>query len=170
MSEATRVTATFEDHAPLVEALRRLRGAGRMDFHVYSPVPLTEHADLMPRRGSPVRWYALGAGVAGCCLGFSLCVGASLLYSNIVGGKPVISWVPFCVVAFEFTILSAGIVTLGAALLHSRLYPRMPSADYRPELSVDTFAVTVPCGPGECEALKALLRDSGADDVTEGLT
>jgi molybdopterin-containing oxidoreductase family membrane subunit len=170
MSGATRVTATFTDHVPFIEALRRLRETGRTEFHVYSPVPLTEHADLMPHRGSPVRWYALGAGVAGCCLGFALCVGASLLYANIVGGKPVVSWVPFCVVAFELTILSAGIVTLGAALLHSRLYPRMPSADYRPESSVDTFAVTVPCGSAECEALKALLRATGADDVTEGST
>lgn len=168
MTGATRVTASFAEHAPLIEALKRLRRKGVREFAVYSPVPLTEYAALLPRRGSPVRWYTLAAGITGCCLGFALCIGASMLYSQIVGGKPIVSWVPFCVIAFELTILTAGVVTLGAVLLYSRLYPRAPSAQYAADFSVDTFGISVPCAASDSHSIAELLREAGADRIDEG--
>jgi hypothetical protein len=167
MTGATRVTACFPEQAPLIEALKRLRQQGVREFAVYSPVPLTEHAALLPRRGSPVRWYTLAAGIAGCGLGFALCIGASMLYSQIVGGKPVVSWVPFCVIAFELTILTAGVVTLGAVLLYSRLYPRAPSPPYTPDFGVDTFGISVPCATSDSQSITQLLQEAGADRIDE---
>ena len=146
MSETDFVTVGFTDFAAFLAALRRLRAAGIDRFRVYSPVPLSEYESLLPRQGSPVRWYALVAGVCGCIGGFVLCLGSTWFFSLIVGGKPMASWVPFCVIAFELAVLAAGLVTMGACLLHARLYPRGVAAAYKPEFSADEFGVSVSCG------------------------
>ena len=167
MSRLVRVTASFTDLPPFLEALRRLRSAGVERFAVYSPVPLDEYEHLMPRQGSPIRWYALVAGVLGCVSGFALCLGASRFFSLIVGGKPVASWVPFCVIAFELTILTAALVTMGAALGFPRLFPRSPGPGYDPSFSVDAFGLSVLCAEDRREAVAELLREAGAHEVRE---
>jgi hypothetical protein len=167
VSDARRVTATFADHEALVTALKGLREAGIDRFRVYSPVPLIEHEDLMPRRGSPIRWYALAAGVAGCVGGFTLCIVSARFFSLIVGGKPVVSWLPFCVIGFELTVLTAGLVTMATVFLHSRLHPQSPEPAYEPSFSVDEFGVSVPCAEEERGRIVGLLREAGARDVRE---
>lgn len=162
MSDAGRVMATFADHEAVVAALKGLRGAGIDRFRVCSPVPLTEHEDLMPRRGSPIRWYALAAGVAGCVGGFALCILSARFFGLIVGGKPVVSWLPFCVIGFELTVLTAGLVTMASVFLHSRLYPRSVEPTYEPSFSADEFGVSVPCAEEERGRIVGLLRETGA--------
>jgi len=166
VSEA-RVTASFPGFEALVAALRALRAAGIDRFAVYSPVPLHAVEHLLPRRGSPIRWYALAGGLAGCVGGFALCVTASGYYGLIVGGKPVASWIPFCVVAFELTVLVAGLVTMGAVFLHSRLYPRGVGSAYDPRFGVDAFGISVPCEEEARERVVSLLREAGAEEVRQ---
>jgi len=167
MSETARVTATFAGFEPFVAAVKGLRAAGLEQFDTYSPVPLPESAAPVPRRGSPIRWYALAAGIAGCVGGFALCIIASRYFGLIVSGKPVASWIPFCVIAFEVTVLTAGVVTMASVFLHSRLYPReIPSASDA-SFSVDAFGISVPCTDDGRAAVIGLLREAGADDVRE---
>jgi molybdopterin-containing oxidoreductase family membrane subunit len=168
MSPALRVAATFAEAESLVAALRGLRAAGIDRLTVYSPIPLHEHEALLPRQGSPIRWYALAAGVAGCVGGFALCIISARFFGLIVGGKPLVSWLPFCVIGFELTVLIAGLATMGTVFLHSRLYPRPLAADYDPRFSVDTFGITVECSEDAREKVADLLREAGAGEVREG--
>jgi molybdopterin-containing oxidoreductase family membrane subunit len=162
-----RVTASFPAFEPFLAALHSLRKAGVERFAVYSPVPLHEYEDLLPRRGSPLRWYALAAGVLGCVGGFALCLIASRFYGVVVGGKPLDSWIPYCVVAFELTVLIAGVVTMATVFLHSRLYPRPLSSAYDPGFSVDQFGISVPCEGEQRQTVAGLLREAGAETVKE---
>jgi len=168
MSEAPRVAATFTEAEPLLAALRGLREAGIDRLTVYSPVPLHEAEALLPRQGSPIRWYALAAGIAGGVGGFALCIIATRFFGLTVGGKPVVSWLPFCVIGFELTVLIAGLATMGIVFLHSRLYPRSVAEDYDPRFSVDAFGISVQCEDDARARVADLLRGAGADEVREG--
>jgi hypothetical protein len=57
--------------------------------------------------------------------GFALCIYTVLRYPLIVGGKPVVSILPFVVIAFELTILLGSLATFAGFLLNARL-PYIP--------------------------------------------
>jgi Protein of unknown function (DUF3341) len=135
--DTASVTASFDDFARFVAALKGLRERGVTRFSVFSPVELTEIDHLLPHPGSPLRLVTLGAGFTGCALGYWLCIGSAYLYSLIVGGKAVVAWIPYTVIGFELTILTAGISTVAAVFAACRLYPRPLASAYRPEFSSD---------------------------------
>ena len=174
MSEGRWVTAAFADPAAFGRALVALREARLTRLRVYSPVGLEEFGDLLPTR-SPVRWFSLAAGLTGAFLGYWLCLGSSFLYNLIVGGKPVVSWLPFTVIGFELTILTSALVTVASVLLFSRLYPREPAPEYDPAFSNDHFGIAVwtedastgetPVPPGGRAAVEELLHKAGAERI-----
>ncbi len=167
MSTQRRISATFPAFEPFLAALMALRRAGIRDFSYYSPVSLKEYKELFPEHESPVRWWTLGAGFVGAFLGYWMCLGSSLLYNLITGGKPVVSWVPFTIPGFELTILTSALTTLGAVLVYSRLYPRKPGPEYDSEYSAGTFGIAVPCEESACEDVVSLLRQAGASEIRE---
>jgi hypothetical protein len=167
MSGARRISATFPGFVPFLAALKALRAAEIRDFDYYSPVSLKEYKELFPQHESPVRWWTLGAGFSGAFLGYWLCIGSSFLYNQIVGGKPVVAWVPFTVIGFELTILTSALTTVAALLVYARLWPRGTSPEYDTEFSVGTFGLSVPCEGDVCEALVELFRGLGAGEVRE---
>jgi molybdopterin-containing oxidoreductase family membrane subunit len=160
MSERAVVTASYVDFGAFLAALKRLRAEGHERFSVYSPVPLAHCEEWLPKQGSPIRWYALAAGIGGGIGGFALSLGSALFFSTIVGGKPVASWVPFCVIAFELTVLAAGLTTMATCLLRAGLYPRGVRADYRAAFSADEFGISVPCGEEDRAHIQELLGQS----------
>jgi hypothetical protein len=114
-----------------------------------------------------VRFVTLVAGFTGCALGFWMCIASSLLYSLITGGKVPVALIPFCIVGFELTILTAGVLTLVGIMGLSRLRPQPLSADYRPEFGVDQFGITVRVGADREAEVADLLRSAGAESVDE---
>jgi hypothetical protein len=164
---AGNVSASFEDFAGFVAALKGLREMGLTRFSVFSPVELTDIEHLLPRRGSLLRWVTLVAGFTGCFLGFLLCIGSALLYSLIVGGKDPVAWIPYTVIGFELTILTSGLCTVGAVLVASRLYPRPLAPAYRPGYSNDQFGLSVPCEPAQQPSIATLMSSAGAIEVRE---
>jgi molybdopterin-containing oxidoreductase family membrane subunit len=174
MSEGRWITAVFADPAAFGRALVALREAGIIRLRAYSPVGLEEFDDLLPSR-SPVRWFSLAAGFTGAFLGYWLCIGSSFLYNLIVGGKPVVSWIPFTVIGFELTILTSALVTVASVLVYSRLYPRETAPEYDPEFSSDRFGIAVwteegstgetPVPPGGRAAVVELLQKAGTERI-----
>ena len=162
------VAASFDDFARFVAALKGLRERGVTRFAVFSPVELTEIEHLLPHSGSRLRLVTLGAGFTGCALGYALCIGSALLYSLIVGGKAVVAWLPYTVIGFELTILTAGLCTVAAVFVASRLYPRPLASAYRPEFSSDQFGLSVPCDPAQQRDIATLMSAAGAVEVREG--
>ena len=167
MKADATVVADFADFSAFIGAIQTLKEAGFNKFSVYSPVSPEDYEQYMPARGSSVPWWSLGAGFTGAFLGFLMAVGSASLYGLIVGGAPWAAWVPYCVVGFEVTILTSALVTLGAVIVKSRLYPRAPRADYEEHFSADVFGVSVPCGEAERGEVIELLSTSGASDIRE---
>lgn len=99
----------------------------------------------MGRPVSPVRLFTLVGGLTGTFSGFAFTIWSSLKWNLITGGKPVISIPPFVVIAFELTILFAGLCTFLGLLLLARLPKRRSSPDYDPCFPVDRFGLAVRC-------------------------
>jgi Alternative complex III, ActD subunit len=169
VSALVSLTAAFEDRRSFRRALGRLRAAGIGPVRAYSPVALEEGEQaLLGGSRSAVRWFALVAGFVGCVSGFALCIGSSLLYSLIVGGKPPVSWLPFVVPGFELTVLISALTTLGAVLAYARLRPRLslPGAESQ-AFTQDRFGIQVACDRADLARVSDLLLALGAGDVRE---
>ena len=88
-----------------------------------------------------------------------------LQWNLITGGKPVLAWIPFFVIAFESCILVSVLSTLIGLSIMTRL-PRLRLSDaYDPRFSQDRFGIVVSCGEGEQETVSRMLKEAGAEEV-----
>lgn len=157
----------FSHADALLAAISRLKESGVGIRTVFSPIPLHGIQEALKTRPSPVRYCTLMGGILGLVSGFSLAAYSNLKWEFITGGKPVLAWVPFVVVGFEFTILLGVLFTVFSMAIISRLPRfRLPSA-YDPRFSVDKFGVWVDCGEAERGQISKILEDSGAEEVRE---
>lgn len=165
VGENGSVLAVYAHAGRLLDAVRNLCGSGfnRMEF--YSPVKLADVERVMGRPKSPVRLWTLIGGIAGLAGGFWLAAGTAAVNGLVVGGKPPVSWIPYCVIAFEGTILVGSLANLLGLVLHSRLFGRRLPACYDPRFSRDRFGLVVTCRTGETDRLQALLSASGAEEL-----
>jgi molybdopterin-containing oxidoreductase family membrane subunit len=78
-----------------------------------------------------------------------------------VSGKPVIAWIPFLIVAFEFTVLFAVFGNVAGLLIHSRLPEFETLRHYDPRFSGEHFGILATCREDEEERLAAFFHDRG---------
>ena len=149
----------------LQAALKALK-KNRVDIQaVYSPVPLHEVEETLSAKPSSVRYFTLTGALLGIVTGIFLSAYTSLQWNFIVGGKPVVSYVPMVIVAFEFCILLAIVFNLLGMLINSRL-PRLSiPVHYDTRFTQDRFGILVQCAAAERETVAALLKQSGAEEV-----
>ncbi len=82
----------------------------------------------------------------------------------IVGGKPPVAMLPFCVMALEGGIFTGAVFNLIGLLVHARLgRPRLPAL-YDRRFSRDRFGLLVACKE-DAEAARRALEGSGAEEV-----
>jgi len=164
---ATGVLAIFTDAAATIAALRQVKASAfrASDIDTFSPMRLREAEALLGRGPSPVRYWTLIGAISGLVGGFGLAAGSALVNSLTVGGKWPVSWVPYCIVGFEGTVLCGTLANLAGVIYHCRLgRPRLPAA-YDARFSRDRFGVFVACGPDEFEAARAILAGTSAEEV-----
>lgn len=149
----------------LLRALKHLKSS-RIPVHtVFSPTSRPEIQEILALKPSPVRFFTLLGGTLGVAAGISLASYAHLQWEFVTGGKPVLAWIPFVIVGFEFTILFGVLFTLGALLFKSRL-PKLRLPDYYdPRFSGDRFGVFVSCSDSERERTRKVLKENGAEEV-----
>jgi len=167
MAYKTGVLGIFLYADNFLAGLKSLDGSGFLIQSVFSPTPLHEVQGVLASKSTPVRYYTLAGGILGFVLGFSLAAYANLQWNFITSGKPVLAWLPFVVVGFEFTILLGVLATVLGMLIHSRL-PRLRIPDfYDPRFTEDRLGVFIPCQKMEIEKVMELLRGAGAEEVRE---
>jgi len=149
----------------LQAALKVLREKGVDIQAVYSPVPLHEVEEALSAKPSSVRFFTLTGALLGIVTGIFLSVYTSLQWNFIVSGKPVVSYVPMVIVAFEFCILLAIVFNLLGMLVNSRLPRLIIPVHYDTRFTEDRFGILVQCAETEREAVAALLKHSGAEEV-----
>ncbi|ACH37155.1 menaquinol oxidoreductase complex ACIII, menaquinol-binding membrane protein subunit ActC and DUF3341 subunit ActD [Citrifermentans bemidjiense Bem] len=159
------VLALFSNAGRLVEAAKLSCDGGFQVMESFSPVKIEALDHVLKKRHSPVRLFTLGGAVSGLVGGFWLAGGTALVNRLIVGGKPPLSWVPFCVVAFEGTILLGCLANLLGLALFSRLFRFETAPYYDPRFSRDRFGLLVSCKAGEVDRLKELLAPSLPEEI-----
>jgi len=131
------VMAEFASAEELLTATQQTREAGYRNMDAYSPFPIhgMDEALALPKTRIPL--LVLIGGLAGLTLGFALQYWVSVIdYPVMVGGKPYASWPAFVPVAYELTILLAGL-TGGIGMLVLNGLP-MP---YHPVFNVERFSL-----------------------------
>jgi molybdopterin-containing oxidoreductase family membrane subunit len=148
------------------------------------PVPIP----LLYRRGAPLgRFDAafvgdvvddIGGGTVvdpvgaqgGLAGGFALAIWTALSFKLIVGGKYPVSIIPYCIVAFEGTILIGALANLLGVLILARLGPLRTHPAFEKSFSVDKFGLFAECDAKTKESLEKIMNESGAENIkTVGL-
>jgi len=140
---------------------------GEWKFTAFSPTGRHEIREALGMKPSPVRRFTLFGGLFGIASGLGLAAFTVLKWKFIVSGKPIVPWIPFVIVAFEFCILMGVLFTFGGLLINARLPQRKLPVYYDPRFSVDRFGIMVSCTEEEREKVKRLLREAGAEEVHE---
>ena len=165
MDHKCALLALFDYVDDMLDALRSLKAGGNRIETVFSPVPVRQVEEILENRPSNIRFIALFGGFCGALGILCLAVYAHLSFSFITGGKPVLPWVPWIVIAFEGAILGGVVTSVATWILKARL-PRLCCAPgYDGRFSQDLFGVLVLCDDVEKEETKKLLEAAGAKEV-----
>lgn len=169
MSERVVVT-TFSREADLLAAIRGVRAGGWRPSDAYAPYAVHGLDEALGLRPSRLGWVCGLLAVAGatCMLWFQYWTSAVDWPIN-VGGKPLNSLPAFVPVVFEAAVLVAGVGTVLAFLMASRLRPgRKPSAPV-PGISDDRFALIIEETDAtfDMAALRRVLKQHGAVIIEE---
>lgn len=162
------LVGVFESEEAVLEAVRAVREAGHLIQDVYTPFPVHGMDDAMGLPSSVLPKYCFAFGVTGLTLTLLFQYWVSVFnWPMNIGGKPFAASPALIPVAFEVTVLFAG---LGSVATLFALRGMRPGR--RPEVPVlggtdDRFLVAVHEG-GQGAAVRALLGRAGALSVDEG--
>ena len=164
------LVATFAEPRALVEAVTTIRAHGFKIYDVYTPCPVHGLDEAMKIRRSRLPYVTLVAGALALAatVAFEFYV-AVFDWTLNVGGKPDNSTLAFVPIAFEVTVLAAGLATTAAFLLRAGLFPGAPAKLAGPPVTDDTFAVALRWRPNAFDTGEArhLLLTSGATDIRQ---
>ena len=140
------VVGRFHQEPTVVDAVHALRSCGLRIADVYSPYPIHGLDEALGMARSRLPLVALAGGVCGLIAALALELYTSAIdWPLNVGGKPDVSLLAFIPIAFELTILGAGLATAAGLLIRSRLAPFRAAALVDRSATDDTFAVVVHC-------------------------
>ncbi len=157
------VLAVFADLERGAQAIRALRAGGHTDIRTASPAPFPELVEALGRPRSRLDSVTLSGALLGVAAGFALCIGTSIAWPLLTGGKPIVSVPPFVIIAFEVSVLIGAGVNLVALAVTAGRGRRRRAVPFDPRFSADRIGVFVVGGNlGEAEAI---LRRNGAEEV-----
>ncbi len=162
---ASNAIGLFQDPGAALAAARRLKEAGFAGLDVISPIPLEGVEQVLGEKHSAIKRFTFFGALAGAFFGFFMAAGTAVLYLHPTGGRPIIPFPPYLVIAYEMTILFGILATVLGFLVSARL-PAIRDRAYVPEAGVDKFAVSVSCDDGErARRAAAILGEAGALEV-----
>jgi hypothetical protein len=161
--ERVSLMGIFSTEEDAATAIRGLREAAFTVERVYSPIPSHVIADALDLPPSKVGLFTLAGGITGFFTGFFLTWFTATRWSLMVSGKPVVAWIPFFIVAFEFTILFAVFGTVLGFISQARL-PRLTiDEQYDPRFSGHKFGVLASCAAQDQNRLRQFFEERGAE-------
>jgi molybdopterin-containing oxidoreductase family membrane subunit len=163
MARERAVLGIFQGEERVAAAVRALKDTSWRLQRVFSPFPSKQIGAALQLKTSPVGYFTLAGAIIGFLSGFALSVYTASEWNLIVSGKPVIAWVPFLIVAFEFTVLFAVFGNVVGLLIHSRLPEFETLRHYDSRFSGEHFGILATCSAGEEEMLATFFQDQGGD-------
>ena len=165
-------TGVFVRDDDLLRATTAVREAGYRIVDAYTPFAVHGLDRAMGLRPSRLTWVCFLCGLVGLVFMTWFQYWSSAVDWPInVGGKPWNSWPAFVPVAFEGTILFAGLGVVAALFFRCGLRPGAKAKLPAPGVTDDRFVLVVASSQGDqpSGALNLLLREHGAVEVTEEL-
>lgn len=159
------VTGLFKTQEEILAVIEKVQQKGFKVLDVNSPIPSSRINKALGLKKSKVGWFTLAGGITGFISGFALALFTAQRWNLIVSGKPIASWIPFFVIAFEFTILFAVFGNVLGIVSQVGLPQKDYEKNYYPECSVDKYGIQIVSTPEEVDGLKDLLHQSGAIKV-----
>ena len=157
------ILGSFRDENQAVSAIEALRQSPWMLDRVHSPIPSHRIARALKEKKSQVGYFTLVGGIIGFFAGFALAVYTAVQWNLIVSGKPVVAWLPFLIVGFEFTILFAVAGNVIGLIAQARLPEFESLKTYDPRFSGEYFGIVASCGEGEQQQLMDFLMNMGGE-------
>ena len=161
-TDAIIVTGLFKTQEETLAAVEKIQEKGFQVTEVHSPIPSQALARALGREQSKVGWFTLTGGIIGFFSGFALAVFTATRWNLIVSGKPILSWIPFFVIAFEFTILFAVLGNVLGVVTQVGLPDKDYEKNYDPECSGSLYGIEVASMPKDVDSLKDLLHSTGS--------
>jgi hypothetical protein len=163
------LVGVFTQPKDLAELATKLRDRGFKDMEIYSPVPSDELDRIIEPGPSKVRRFTLAGGLTGVVTGYVMTVLMSKDWPLVVGGKPIASYTPYTVIAFELTILFGVLMTvlgffLVGGLPHGKFGQNDPAYDKR--FSAEDFGLVVRCQERDVAEIDGLFRTGKAREVS----
>jgi ActD protein len=161
------LVATFDGERALLGAVRAVRARGLRVHDVYCPYPVHRLDEALGIGASRLPFLTLAGGVLGllASLSFQFYV-AVFDWPLNVGGKPDNSTLAFVPIAFELTVLGAGLATVAALLLRCGLFPTARVPLLEPAATDDVFALVLRWRHIAFDPqVEHLLHEHGACDV-----
>jgi hypothetical protein len=163
------IVAVFTNPNNFVSAIEKVRDLAMDGLETFTPMKLEAAEKLMGRTTSPVWIWTLGGAISGCVGGFALAIYAASLNGLMVGGKPPVSIIPFCIVGFEALILFGSIGNLIGLVLYAKLgpkYSRKP-IPYKKDFSNDRLGLFAACSLERMPALRKALETTEPEEIYE---
>lgn len=161
-TNTVRVTGLFKDESKAAEAIKSIRESAWKLADVHGPIPSEIISNALAVKKSPVGWFTLAGGIIGFIVGYLLAAMTAMRWELIVSGKPVVAYIPFFIVGFEFTVLFSVFGNVAGLILTMQLPAFRDLPGYATASSGEDFAVVVACADGEKEAVQTFLADQGA--------
>lgn len=161
-TEAIIVTGLFKSQKETLAAVEKIQKQGWIVTEVHSPIPSKKLAKALGRKKSKIGWFTLVGGIIGFFSGFSLAVFTATRWNLIVSGKPIVSWIPFFVIAFECTILFAVFGNVLGLLTQVGLPQKDYEKNYDPQCSGSLYGIEVSSTRENVDSLKDLLYQAGS--------
>ncbi len=159
------LVAVFHELDAAVDAIEALKKRDFRRFTVYTPTPRheIEHAVQAPR--SKVRRFTLVGGLLGVSFGYWVAAWTSDYWALVVGGKPVVSWIPFTIIGFELMVLIGSLATVAAMFIYSRVPKITTTIGFDPRFTGADFGIYVEAPPERLKEAESTLREHGAAEV-----
>ncbi len=160
-AETISIMGLFQSEAEALAAIDEIREQGWQVQEVHSPIPSDKISAALNRKKSKIGWFTLTGGLTGFITGFWLAAFSATRWNLIVSGKPIVSWFPFFIIAFELTILFAVFGNVIGLLTQVGL-PTKQDDTYDPACSGSMYGVLAGSKSEESEKLKDFLHHKGA--------
>ena len=163
MQDKRYVLGLFPDENKTVSAMKALETSPWDLDRVHSPFPSHKILDALKLKTSRVGYFTLIGGILGFLTGFSLAIYTAVQWNFVVGGKPVLAWIPFVIVGFEFTILFSVFGNVLGLLTQARLPDFEGLKQNDPRCSGDRFGIVAACEEGQQKTLAEFFENQGGE-------
>ena len=159
------VLGAFHEIDAAVHAIDELKRGKYGDVTVFTPTPRHEFEDVLKKPTSKVRLITLIFGLCGVTFGYWIAVWISDYWPIVVGGKAIVTWVPFTILGFEVMVLIGGLATVYGMFALARIPRLTTTVGYDPRFSHGDFGVWVEPTPDRAQEVMNVLKKHGAVEV-----